>query len=72
MSDDLQELYNKQLEFTNQLCQDHKPMQVAAILLAQAMSMYKTALSADEYDAMVDTISASRGQVQTFDKVVLQ
>ena len=47
-------------------------MEVAAILMAQALSIYRTGLSDDEYNKMIDTISASRGQVQTFDKVVIQ
>jgi hypothetical protein len=68
----LVELYNKQLKFTDELCADYKPMQVAAILMAQALSIYRSGLSNEDYNSMVDTISASRGQVKTFDKVVLQ
>jgi len=47
-------------------------MEVAAILMAQALSIYRSGLSEEEYNSMVDTISASRGQVKTFDKVVIQ
>lgn len=71
-TDRLETLYVKQLKFTDDLCAKYKPMEVAAILMAQALSIYRTGLSDDEYNKMIDTISASRGQVQTFDKVVIQ
>jgi len=72
MSNRLEELYVKQLKFTDDLCADYKPMEVAAILMAQALSIYRSGLSEEEYNSMVDTISSSRGQVKTFDKVVIQ
>jgi len=71
-TDQLETLYVKQLKFTDELCADYKPMEVAAILMAQALSIYRSGLSEEEYNSMVDTISASRGQVKTFDKVVIQ
>lgn len=43
---------------------EHDPMEIAAILIAQAMSIYKTVLSPEEYELIVDSISNSRDQIQ--------
>ncbi len=73
MTDDrLFELYSKQLKFVDELCTDYKPMEVAAILMAQALSIYRSGLTEDEYNSMVDTISNNRDKVHTFEKAVLQ
>ena len=42
----------------------NSPIEIAAVLVAQAMSMYKTVLDADEYDKMVDSISNLRYNVK--------
>lgn len=71
--DDLQPLYDKYMEFTDEMMGDHPPMAVAGIMLAQALSIYKTALSSDDYEAMMDNISDLRDKVKTFDvKKVIQ
>jgi hypothetical protein len=43
---------------------DHNPLEIAAILMAQSLSMYKTILDADDYNQMVDSISDLRDKVQ--------
>jgi len=68
----LQRLYNQYLEFTDHMCATHSPMEVAAIMMTQALSLYRTNMTEDEYNKMVDMISASRTQVKTFDTPVLQ
>jgi len=68
----LQKLYDNYLEFTDHMVGEHGAMAVAAIMMAQALSIYKSALSEDEYNLMVDTMSASRSQVKTFEGPVLQ
>lgn len=73
MSDDqLQELYDNYLDFTIQLLNQHNALSVAAIMMTQALSIYKTAMNEEEYNLMVDNISASRDQVKTFSGPVLQ
>jgi hypothetical protein len=42
---------------------DHSPIAIAAILVAQALSIYKTVLEEDEYNSIVDSISNSRDKV---------
>ncbi len=42
----------------------HTPLEIAAILVAQSMSIYKTILDPEDYDQMVDDISELRYNVQ--------
>ncbi len=42
----------------------HTPLEIAAILVAQSMSIYKTVLDDDEYNKMVDDISRLRYNVK--------
>jgi|LauGreDrversion4_2_1035121.scaffolds.fasta_scaffold108497_4 hypothetical protein len=73
MNDDkLQLLYSNFLEFTDHMCVEHSPMEVAAIMMTQALSLYRTNMNEDEYNQMVDMISASRTQVKTFQRAQLQ
>ena len=67
MTDDqLQELYDKYLDFTISTIADGNALSVAAIMMAQALSIYKTAMNSEDYNAMVDNISASRDYVKEF------
>jgi hypothetical protein len=68
----LQQLYDNYMEFTDHMVGIHGSMQVAAIMMTQALSIYRSSMSEEEYDRMVDMISASRTQVKTFDKPVIQ
>jgi hypothetical protein len=73
MSDtNLEELYNKYLMITDQLVGEYGAMEVAAIMMAISLSIYKSGLDELDYNAMVDNISASRSKVKTFNPSVLQ
>jgi hypothetical protein len=73
MSDEkLQRLYNTFLEFADHMCVENSPMEVAAIMMTQALTIYKSAMNEEEFNMMVDTISASRKQVKTFERTLLQ
>jgi hypothetical protein len=63
---DLQTLYNEYMEFTGKKITEGNAMAVAGIMLAQALSIYKTALSSDEFDQIIQTISDTKNQVKTF------
>jgi hypothetical protein len=69
---DLQELYNKQLEFTAIMMEEYGAMQMAAIMISQALSIYRTGLDEIDYHKMVDSISASRDQIKKFTPDILQ
>ena len=68
----LQQLYNNYMEFTDHMVGIHGSMPVAAIMMTQALSIYRSSMNEEEYNRMVDMISASRTQVKTFDKPVIQ
>jgi hypothetical protein len=68
----LQRLYDTFLEFADHMCTEHGPMEVAAIMMAQSLTIYKSAMSEEDYNRMVDNISSSRDKVKTFSKPVIQ
>jgi len=70
--DQLQELYSKNLAFVDNLCGEYGAMEVAAIMMTQALTIYKSAMSEQDYNNMVDNISASRDKVKTFERPVIQ
>ena len=63
-TDQLENLYQDYWAFhATMIDKDHSPIEIAAILVAQALSIYKTVLEEDEYEQMVDSISNSRDKV---------
>lgn len=72
MKDNLQDLYDTYLEFTSTMVEQYGDMQVAAVMMTQSLSIYKTALDEMDYNKMVDNISSSRSQVKKFIPDILQ
>jgi hypothetical protein len=68
----LQRLYDQYMEFTDHMSVEYGAMEVAAIMMTQALSIYRSGMSEEEYNQMVDMISASRTQIKTFNKPVIQ
>lgn len=66
LSNEMGEVYAHLFATMNSLLINNDPLVVAACMISQAMSIYKTTLSADEYDSIVDRISSSRDKVLTF------
>jgi len=65
IDDDTEELYQEYWDVhVDMMNQGHTPMAIAAIIIAQGLILYKTALSAKEYDEMVDSISDLRYNVK--------
>ena len=63
-TDQLQTLYQDYWAFhASMIDKEHSPMEIAAILVAQALTLYKTVLDEDEYNSMVDSISDSRDKI---------
>lgn len=60
------ELYDKYMKFTEKMSEDYDALAIAGIMTAQALSIYRTVMSEDEYNQMVDNISDSRDLVHTF------
>lgn len=68
----LQRLYDTFLEFADHMCTENSPMEVAAIMMAQALTIYKSAMSEEDYNRIVDNISSSRDKVKTFERPTFQ
>ena len=63
-TDQLENLYQDYWTFhTTMIDKDHSPLAIAAILMTQALSIYKTVLEEDEYNSIVDSISDKRDKV---------
>ena len=64
-TDDLENLYQDYWAFhASMIDKEHNPIEIAAVLVAQALSIYKTVLSPEDYESIVDGISDSRDKVQ--------
>lgn len=70
--DELNNLYYSYLEFTDSMVGEYGGMEVAAVMLAQALSIYRTGLDEIDYNRIVDSISSNRSKVQTFTPNILQ
>jgi hypothetical protein len=63
-TDQLENLYQDYWTFhATMIDKDHSPLAIAAILMTQALSIYKTVLEEDEYNSIVDSISDKRDRV---------
>lgn len=62
----MEKLYAEYLTIhTSKLQEGYKPLEVASVLATHALSIYKTVLSKEDYDVMVDAISNSRDQIMS-------
>lgn len=55
-------LYQRALE----LCMEHDSQIVASTMLAQALRLYKTILLPEDFEAMVQTIVDTAGQIEPY------
>jgi len=63
----IEDLYAKYLQFTSVMLEDYKDIEIAGVMITQALSMYKTVLAEDDYQRMVKSIYERRNDVKTFD-----
>lgn len=63
---DVEDLYAKVMEFTDDLLFENEPLAVAAVMNTISLSMWKTILSEQDYDSMIQAIVDNAGQVKTF------
>jgi hypothetical protein len=60
------ELYSDYMKFTETMSEKYDALAVAGVMTAQALSIYRTVLSEEDYNQIVDNISDSRDLVHTF------
>lgn len=61
------EIYAKYLQFTGIMLEDYDAMAIAAVMATQAMSLYRTCMSEEDYQRMAKSIYDQRDQVKTFE-----
>jgi hypothetical protein len=67
-----EELYSKYIKFTEIMLEGYDSLEIAGVMTAQALSIYRTVMTEEEYNQMVDSISDSRDLVYTFQGPDLQ
>jgi hypothetical protein len=74
MTDDqVKNLYVKNIEHIGNLLQEGvTPVAIAAVMVAQALSMYRTILPEEDYERMCLSLYESRDKVHKFEPPMLQ
>jgi hypothetical protein len=62
----IEDLYAKYLQFTSVMLENYKDIEIAGVMITQALSMYRTVLSEEDYQRMVNSIYEKRNDVKTF------
>ena len=63
----IEDLYAKYLQFTGVMLEDYKDIEIAGVMVTQALSMYRTVLEEEDYQRMVKSIYERRNDVKSFD-----
>ncbi len=63
---EVETLYETFANLATQLSTEHSALAIAAVMNAVSMSIYKTAMSEEDYDKMAELIYDLRHDVQTF------
>jgi hypothetical protein len=63
----IEDLYAKYLQFTSVMLEDYQDIEIAGVMITQALSMYRTVLSEEDYQRMVKSIYERRNDVKSFD-----
>nr|NDG05728.1 hypothetical protein [Oxalobacteraceae bacterium] len=69
---DLDQLHQQGLELITQALANNDPLEVASMLTVMGLRIYRSVLSAEDYDKMIQTIAERRHDVQIFRPNVLQ
>jgi hypothetical protein len=64
LDNNIDKLYHAYWEVHNEKMNDYDPLEIAAILMTQSLTIYKTVLDEVDYNKMVDSISDLRDRVK--------
>ena len=64
--DSVNDLYEKYMSFMEIMLEDHSLLEIASVLQVQSLTIYRSTMSEEDYNKMVDNISQRRNQIQTF------
>jgi hypothetical protein len=68
---ELDDLYSKSFAMNVQLSSEYSVVAVASVLLGQAMRLYKTVLSEEDFNKMMVTINETSHEVKPYDEFSL-
>ena len=68
---ELDDLYAKSFAMNVQLSSEYSVVAVASVLLGQAMRLYKTVLSEEDFNKMMVTINETSHEVKPYDEFSL-
>ena len=68
---ELDDLYAKSFAMNVQLSSEYSVVAVASVLLGQAMRLYKTVLSEEDFNKMMVTINETSKEVRPYDEFSL-
>lgn len=68
--DNLESIYMNFLDYVNEHIKvGHDPLEIAAVLMTQSLSMYRTVLSTTEYDNIIDRVVDLKDLVIKFEQL---
>ncbi len=67
MINDEKELYAKYMAFNKIMLEEYDPLEIAAIMVIQGLSFYKTVMDEEDYQKIVKSIYDRRNSVHTFE-----
>jgi len=73
VEDQLENLYNSYWEVHNSKIETgHSPLEIAAVIMSQALTIYKTIMSEEDFSELLEKIVDQRHQVRVLPRVTLQ
>ncbi len=66
MIHDETQIYNRYMAFNDIMLEDHDPLEIAAILVIQGLTFYRTFLDEEDYQKIVQNIFDRKNQIKTF------
>jgi len=60
-------VYGDYILLTNRLSEENDTLMLAAVLTTIGLSLYRTSLTGDDYDKMIDAIVSYKDKVKSFD-----
>jgi len=66
LGDRKEDLYSKYMAFNDIMLEEYQLTEIAAIMIIQGLTFYKSTMSEEDYQRIVKSIYESRDQVKTF------
>lgn len=60
------DLYKKYIAFNDIMLEEYKPLEIAAVMVIQGLTFYRSCMSEEDYQRIVKSIYDQRDQVKTF------